>query len=181
MVRFGDRYLLYFSLPPYEPEWKPEGANEGWSIGIAESRDLTQWAKIGELLPGPGAGYERNGLCAPGAICVNGQVHLFYQTYGNGPRDAICHAVSNDGLTFTRNARNPVFRPSGDWNSGRAIDADVIFHRGKFLLFSATRDPDSRVQLVIGAEAESFPRCLAAVFGRRAGIKAGTGLGAGLH
>ena len=70
----------------------------GWAIGIARSSDLDSWEKIGEILPEQEP--ERNGLCAPGAIVLDGRVHLFYQTYGNGPKDAICHAVSEDGLAF---------------------------------------------------------------------------------
>ena len=90
---------------------------------------------------------EQNGFCAPGPIVLGGKVHLFYQTYGNGPRDAICHAWSDDGLRFTRNPTNPVFRPAGEWNCGRAIDADVIEHQGRLLLYWATRDPAFKVQM----------------------------------
>lgn len=89
---------------------------------------------------------EQNGLCAPGAVVLDGQVHLFYQTYGNGARDALCHAVSDDGLRFARNPTNPVFAPTGDWNNGRAIDADVIPDGDRLLLYFATRDPSGRVQ-----------------------------------
>ena len=153
VVRFGGRCLMYFSLPPYLLGRQPAGAYAGWTIGIAESVDLQRWTKIGEMLPDPAAPYEANGLCAPGAVRVGGKVHLFYQTYGNGARDAICHAWSEDGIHFTRNAHNPVFRPAGVWNNGRAIDADVVFHRGRFLLFCATRDPAGQVQMVVGAEA----------------------------
>ena len=73
-------------------------------------------------------------------------MHLFYQTYGNGARDAICHAVSEDGLRFVRNPTNPVFAPTGDWNNGRAIDADVIDDGVRLRLYFATRDPTGRVQ-----------------------------------
>lgn len=159
VVRFGGRYLMYFSLPPFLPEWKPEGAGDGWSIGIAESHDLSHWTKIGEVGPEPNAPCEQNGLCAPGAICVEGRVHLFYQTYGNGPLDAICHASSGDGLHFTRSAGNPIFRPVGDWNNGRAIDADVVFDGNRYLLYCATRDPEGKIQMTLGAEAApgAFP------------------------
>ena len=78
---------------------------------------------------------------------LDGKVHLFYQTYGNGRRDAICHAVSKDGVRFTRNSTNPIFRPTGEWNCGRAIDADVIEHDGRLLLYWATRDPAFKVQM----------------------------------
>lgn len=145
VVAFGGRYLMYFSVPP------APGATDGrrgWGIGIAESRDLTTWKKVGELTPAPGTEYEKNGLCAPGALVRDGRVHLFYQTYGNGRLDAICHAVSADGLTFARNPTNPIFRPTGAWNCGRAIDAEVVRFKNRYLLFFATRDPAYKLQLL---------------------------------
>lgn len=144
MVRFGGRYFLYYSIPP----WGDGRAGDGWAIGVAASGDLDGWEKVGEMLPA--AEYEANGLCAPGAIVLGGRVHLFYQTYGNGPRDAICHAVSDDGLSFARNGTNPIFSPRGDWNNGRAIDADVLAdpETGRLLLYFATRDPAGRVQML---------------------------------
>lgn len=155
VIRFGGRYLMYFSLPPFAPELAPPDAPRGWSIGIAESPDLLHWRKVGEL--GPEQECDQNGLCAPGARVIAGRVHLFYQTYGNGPRDAICHAVSDDGLRFVRAPSNPVFRPTGAWNSGRAIDAEVFEHNGRLLLYFATRDPESRIQMlgVAGADLKS--------------------------
>jgi len=156
-VRFQDRYLLYYSLPPYH-DGRPD---DGWAIGVAESDDLEQWHKVGELLPEQEC--ERNGLCAPGAIVADDhvrgghvrgdrdhgdRVHLFYQTYGNGPRDAICHAVSGDGLCFEHDPTNPIFRPTGAWNCGRAIDADVAVVGDQLLLYFATRDPAMEVQML---------------------------------
>ena len=69
-----------------------------------------------------------------GWFVLRGRLHLFYQTYGNGRRDAICHAWSDDGLNFTRDLSNPVFRPTGDWNCGRPQSAPAC---------SGTSDTDS--------------------------------------
>ena len=143
VVNFGGRYLLYFSIPPYKNQ-----PGSGWNIGIAESRDLVNWSKIGEIIPAKGADYEQKGLCAPGALVKDGKVHLFYQTYGNGRLDAICHAVSEDGLHFERDVTNPIFRPSGAWTCGRAIDAEVCEFKGKYYLYFATRDADFKIQQV---------------------------------
>jgi predicted GH43/DUF377 family glycosyl hydrolase len=140
VVRFAGRYWLYYSLCPYEGK-----AQRGWNIGVAAGDDLVHWTKAGEIA-GAG-GPEENGFCAPGAIVLGGRIHLFYQTYGNGPRDAICHAWSEDGLRFTRNPTNPVFSPTGDWTCGRAIDADVIAHDGRLWMYWATRDPAMKVQM----------------------------------
>jgi len=146
VIRFGGRYLMYFSLPPYAKELAPTNAPRGWSIGIAESTNRLDWRKVAELWPEQDC--ERNGLCAPGARVLDGKVQLFYQTYGNGTNDALCHAVSTDGLRFRRDPSNPVFRPTGAWNCGRAIDAEVFPFGDQLLLFFATRDPMVKTQML---------------------------------
>jgi beta-1,2-mannobiose phosphorylase / 1,2-beta-oligomannan phosphorylase len=142
VIRFGESYLMYYTVRPYKDVSNPV---KGLGIGIAESRDLVNWKKIGEITPS--AGYESNGLCAPCARVIDGRVHLFYQTYGNGKNDAICHAWSDDGIKFTRNATNPIFHPEAPWTCGRAIDAEVIKFKDQYLLYYATRDPDYKIQM----------------------------------
>lgn len=146
VVRFRDRYLMYYSVGPF-PKGNPRATPmDGWRIGIAESRDLDAWTKIAEL--GPEQECDRKGLCAPGAWVHQGKVHLFYQTYGNGPKDAICHAWSEDGVRFTRDGSNPVFSPHGSWTAGRAIDAEVFPVGDRLLLYFATRDPGMKIQML---------------------------------
>ena len=101
VVRFGDRYLMYFSIPP------KRGDNR-WGQAVAASDDLLSWKTIGEIEPH--GEVEAKGLCAGGAIVLGDRLHLFYQTYGNGPSDAICHATSTDGVIFERSADNPIVR-----------------------------------------------------------------------
>jgi hypothetical protein len=110
VVFFGGRYLMYFSIPPRR-------GDDRWGQAVAASDNLLNWTTIAELEPQGDA--EAKGLCAGGAIILGDRVHLFYQTYGSGPRDAICHATSSDGVTFERSADNPILRPTGDWNCGR--------------------------------------------------------------
>lgn len=138
VIFFKGKYLMYYSLPGLD--------NESWSIGIASSSDLIHWQKAGALKPE--AEYEKNGLCAPGAIIRNNKVELFYQTYGNGKNDAICHAVSDDGIRFKRNSTNPIFHPNGAWTCGRAIDAEVVAFKGRYFLYFATRDTAFKIQML---------------------------------
>ncbi|NEW81413.1 MAG: family 43 glycosylhydrolase [Mariniphaga sp.] len=142
VIRFQGKYLMYYSIPPYKDKSNPV---QGWGVGIAESRDLNNWKKIGEITPD--GEYEKKGLAAPCALVIDNQINLFYQTYGNGTKDAICHAVSKDGIHFSRNETNPVFHPTGSWNCGRAIDAEVFKFKDKYLLYFATRDVDFKIQL----------------------------------
>ncbi|MNO12478.1 Glycosyl hydrolases family 43 [compost metagenome] len=148
VIRLNGVYYLYYSMAPRVPD--PEQA--GWGIGVARSHNLQEWRKIGEVPAEQEC--EKKGICAPGAIVLNGQVHLFYQTYGNGAKDAICHAVSSDGVHFVKNVTNPVFSPTGAWNNGRAIDADVAVWNGKLFMYFATRDPGGKIQMQGVATAE---------------------------
>jgi predicted GH43/DUF377 family glycosyl hydrolase len=146
VIRFGGRYLLYYSMAPYGKELVPPNAPRGWAIGIAESRDLVRWRKIGEILPEQEC--EKNGIVNGRITRLGDQTHLFYNTYGNGAQDALCHATSADGLHFTRNPTNPVWRPTGGWNNGRAIDVDVIEWGGRLIQYYATRDRAGEIQML---------------------------------
>ncbi len=123
VIWFGGRYLMYYSVPGFTDQ---HGKVTGWGIGIAESDNLVDWRRIGEVNADPEATYEEKGFAAPCALVTGKNVNLFYQTYGNGRNDAICHATSTDGIHFTRNKTNPIFHPDGKWNCGRAIDAEVV-------------------------------------------------------
>ncbi len=142
VVKLGADYWLYYSEFDAEKRLR---------VAIARARDLDDWEFVG-LMPLVGE-VERNGIGAPGAVVLDGAIHLFYQTYGNGTGDAICHAVSRDGLNFERNAGNPIFRPRGEWTCGRAIDADVLVHGDTLFLGCATRDPNFKVQKLVMATA----------------------------
>lgn len=155
MIRFKESYLLYYSLPPHPGGERNNYDESGWGIGIAKSSDLIHWNKIGELPPSDGI--ETKGIAAPGARVIGDEVHLFYQTYGRGSRDAICHAVSEDGVHFKKDSTNPIFHPTkASWNVGRAIDAEVVTvpEQHKAFLYYATRDPKMEKQLIGVAEAD---------------------------
>ena len=142
VIHFQEKYLMYYSIPSYADSTNPV---KGWGIGIAESSDLANWTKVGEITPRED--YEAKGLCAPCALVIKDSIHLFYQTYGNRENDAICHAFSQDGIEFMRDSTNPIFRPKGDWTIGRAIDAEVVEFKEKYLLYFATRDTTMSIQM----------------------------------
>ena len=146
VIRFGGRYLLYYSVAAWAKELAPPGAPRGWAIGIAESRDLVNWKKIGEILPEQEC--EKHGIVNGRIILLDGKLHLFYNTSGNGAKDALCHAWSDDGLHFTRNPTNPIWHPTGGWNNGRAIDVDVVEWGDKLIMYYATRDPAGKIQML---------------------------------
>lgn len=139
IVKFNGKYFMYYSA--YYPD--SEGVNR-LCVGIATSDDLTNWKRISQLLPEQET--ETNAICAPGAIIRGDTLHLFYQSYGNFGTETICHATSVDGVNFIHDPSNPVFVATGDWNCGRAIDAEVADFNGKYYMLFATRDPAKEVQ-----------------------------------
>ncbi len=148
VVKFNNKYFLYFSDLPNETE-KLDGSS--LEVGIAVSDDMEHW-EIQGVLPKTQK-CEKRGVGAPGAIVLGNKVHLFYQTYGNGANDAICHAVSEDGINFVKDETNPVFHPTDDWCCGRAIDADVCMFKDNLMLYVATRDHSYKIQKIAAAVA----------------------------
>jgi predicted GH43/DUF377 family glycosyl hydrolase len=142
VVKYKGTYWMYYSIPA------SSDGHLGWGIGIARSNDLSHWTKAGELNPSATIPVEKKGICAPCAIVRGDTLHLFYQTYGNGSADAICHATSIDALHFERDTTNPIFRPKGEWNCGRAIDAEVHLYRGTYYLYFASRDKAYQKQII---------------------------------
>ena len=151
VVEFGGSWWLYHSVLE----------NRVLGVGIARSEDGENFTYIGKIPLTLDC--EKHGIGAPGAIVYGGKIHLFYQTYGNGKLDAICHAVSSDGVNFIKDESNPVFAPREPWTAlpgwscGRAIDADVCIHDGKLILYFATRDRDFKRQIVGAAYQELTP------------------------
>ncbi len=142
VIRLGDTYYLYHSsfIAGKTPEEK-----DRLIIGIATSKDMEHWTFV-DFVPLEQECEER-GIGAPAAYLENGIVHLFYQTYGNREKDAICHATSTDGIHFVKDSTNPIFAPTNDWCCGRAIDADVVAFGDKLFLYIATRDKDFKIQM----------------------------------
>ena len=145
VIKFNGTYYLY-----YTNLYTREPFHIG--VGIATSPDMENWTDIGEVPQE--YEYEKKGIGAPAAIVLDGKVHLFYQTYGGWRTDAICHAVSDDGIHFDKHPSNPIYRPNATWCCGRAIDADVCVFKGKLYLYYATRDHTMKIQKIGGAYAD---------------------------
>jgi hypothetical protein len=54
VIRFQNRFLMYYSVPGYTDK---AGVVHGWGIGIAESNDLINWKRMGEVNTDPTATY----------------------------------------------------------------------------------------------------------------------------
>lgn len=150
VIYYQGRYLLYYSMLSSTNPDLPKG----WAIGIAESHDMVNWKKVGDILPVQDC--EKNGIVNGRIILLDGVLHLFYNSYGNffnNPTksrltDALCHATSIDGIHFDRDPSNPIWHPKDEWNNGRAIDLDVVEWKDKLIMYYATRDPSGKIQML---------------------------------
>ena len=48
VVEFKGKYLMYYSIPPKQ---NGNAEAQGWGIGIAGSKNLKDWHRIGEIIP----------------------------------------------------------------------------------------------------------------------------------
>ena len=48
VVEFQGKYLMYYSIPPKQ---NGNAEAQGWGIGIAGSKNLKDWHRIGEIIP----------------------------------------------------------------------------------------------------------------------------------
>ena len=152
VIRKGGRYYMYYSIPAYSPDRKPEQTaplQDGWNAGIARSKDLIHWERVGDLDLRDTHGQRIWGAIAPCVKRFGGKIHLFYQRYWDGAgNNNIWHAVSKDGITFTNTSDVPVFVMDAPWALNRAIDAEVYRVKDRLILLFATRDPEGKVQML---------------------------------
>ena len=125
------------------------------------SSDGIQWARnptepvLTDAAPGA---FDAGGLETPAVVFFQGQYHLFYTTYKYDINDPlfsvydmrIGHAVSNDGITFSRSSTEPVVSPSGtdgdpgnDWYAFIVGEPGPVVFNGELFLYFTTVGADA--------------------------------------
>lgn len=120
--RFGDpkpfywdgRYHVFFQNSPAADEGADERAIfAGMRWGHVVSDDLLCWERLPDALtPTPGAPDARG--CWTGSVLrANDAFHIFYTGVGGdgGERQTVCHATSDDLVTWRKDPANPLVVP----------------------------------------------------------------------
>lgn len=159
VLKVGDEYWMYASATNYfdfPVRLYRLVSSDGisWSLNPATP-------VLADATPGS---WDAGGLETPAVVYFNCQYHLFYTGYqyevdtpeyqANSPLDfRIGHAVSDDGITFTRTAQNPVVAPSGtsdsdpsnDWYAFIVGEPGPVVYNGEIYLYFTTVGADLEV------------------------------------
>ena len=133
-----------------------------WRIGYATSGDGINWTKhpqpvlqAEQVWEGLGSGA---GIGNPSVILENGLYHMFYH-WDKG----IGHAVSTDGIDWTKDPDNPILVPGtgDDFDNGRVMDPFVLKNEqdGKYYLYYTGANKQDKWQIGL-ATADSLPNII---------------------
>ncbi len=121
VLKREDGYHLWFT-----------GQSGGRSqIGYATSADGKSWTRITrQPVLSPQASWEKVAVMCPHVMWDSG-LRLFRMWYSAGEQnepDAIGYATSPDGISWTRSAANPIFRPgpTNSWDQYKVTGCQVI-------------------------------------------------------
>lgn len=148
VIEFDGYYYLYYTAPPLV-----ENLNQlkTWRIGIARSKDMESWVKVGEVIPSEW--YEFRGITTPYVKVVGKEIHMIYQTYGDDELNVVLHAISKNGIEFEKDTNNPVFVAKGGFTTGSAVDVEVADFRTRYKMYYSTRDPKTGQDVITVASA----------------------------
>ncbi len=138
VIKIGTTYYMYYEASP--------GKGYKFKIYLATSTDGVHWSRYGnDPVLAPEQPWEGNNIRYPTITRHNNSYRM---TYGNNKQNAFGVAYSDDGIHWTKDSNNPVFRledVSGNWcrqisypfsvkveNDYRiyysALDANNVFH-----------------------------------------------------
>lgn len=105
-------YHLFFLSVPENTVRYPERVRNTWQHVV--TRNLVAWEELPPvLLPGDGTELDKDGCWTGSVIYADGKYHIFYTGYHIDSQfpQTICHAVSDDCITFTKDVKSPLIVP----------------------------------------------------------------------
>lgn len=106
------QYHIFSLTPPPGTTVYPPRLRTSWSHCVSD--DLVHWTELPTALwPGEGDEPDASGVWTGSVIYGEGKYHAFYTGYCLSAefQQTICHATSDDGITWTKDPANPVITP----------------------------------------------------------------------
>jgi beta-1,2-mannobiose phosphorylase / 1,2-beta-oligomannan phosphorylase len=138
VIQQGGRYHLWYT--GQFPGILPRGADGHSWIFHATSPDGVVWDRSGaEPVLSPDQPWEKAAVMNP-SVLWDERAGLFRLWYAAGEQyepNAIGHAASPDGITWTKISSNPVFGadPANPWEQHKVAGCHVVYQDGWYLLF----------------------------------------------
>lgn len=110
----GRFHIFYLTSPVGTTVW-PDRIRTTWQHAVTD--DLIHWEELPPALePGVGCKIDKDGCWTGSAIVANGKFHIFYTAADLDceNQQKICHACSEDGITFVKDGDEPVIVPDGE-------------------------------------------------------------------
>ena len=107
----GKYHIFSLTSPPGTTVY-PARLRTTWSHSVSD--DLVHWEELPTALyPGEGDEPDASGVWTGSVIYGEGKYHAFYTGYCLTAeyQQTICHATSDDGITWVKDAANPVITP----------------------------------------------------------------------
>lgn len=110
-----------------------------FAVGYATSSDGVSWTKHGSnpvLTVGSPAEWDGQIVREPSVLNVGGTYHMWYSGTAKWPFFRIGHATSPDGVTWTKDAGNPVLTPTaGAWDANEVFAPSVVANGSDYEMF----------------------------------------------
>lgn len=108
----GTHHLFILTPPPGTVHF-PERLHTTWRHVV--SHDLRTWEELAPAIqPGAKDDVDGGGIWTGSATIADGVWHIFYTGHGADQLQAVCHATSEDGVTWVKDPRNPISKPDAD-------------------------------------------------------------------
>jgi predicted GH43/DUF377 family glycosyl hydrolase len=128
VIKIGDTYYMYY---------QGDNGTGNIKIGLATSSDLVNWTHYSGnpiLTTGAGGAWDDNWVSNPTVFEEGGTYYMFYEG-DSGTESAIGYATSPDGITWTKNAGNPVLQKNAGWDGHNVGTPSVIKEGATYYLF----------------------------------------------
>lgn len=151
----GTYHLFFLSVPENTVRY-PERVRNTWQHVI--SKDLVNWEELPPvLLPGVGTDLDQDGCWTGSVIYKDGKFHIFYTGYHIDSEfpQTICHAVSDDCITFEKDPASPYIVPDTQYYENIDWRDPYVFYNeeaGKYWMLIAARKnsgPSNRRGVVV--------------------------------
>lgn len=142
------KYHIFSLTPPPGTGVYPDRLRTTWHH--TSSEDLVDWQDVGPaLLPGGPGEPDADGCWTGSVIFGEGEFHAFYTGYSikSDFQQTICHATSSDGVTWAKDANNPILVPMTDLY-------ESLDWRDPYAFYN---DEDGRYWLILSARTKSGP------------------------